>query len=735
MSRNAECKVARPVIKPRLLLSCLAASACAFAPAQGLGQNVSVSLPPQPLVRLIPALAKQTGVDLQVARSVENDVAMIKVKEVPLNLVMRKIAGVTNRVWKQEGDRYTLTSSIEADRAAEKRVLARRAAMIGKAVAKLAQDPAYRKPWSQDEATWLANKTESFLNPIENRLDGKRIDFEDIRGRSPVDRALAALLISMDPAELAGVWNGKRVYATRPTAMQRPLPIQAQTIFERLLREHSMFVDASNEFKARQGPSTATFSMTGISRGEFMGGNPKLGLGKAIVRIEGSELGRDLAVNLTLTDTAGAPLLKGIMLLSVDFVEPTTYPAKGPESVVPTDPFIKEINGADKSQAPRGSRMSLSVMDGEQTIPLEVPYPISRRNSDISPPLKQLLLAPNVVDPLSFSAGKILDAAAEARGENVVACFDDGVFSNTIQELAGGITPTQYLSSWGLQQYQEVEISDGWLTIRPNDPAGAQRRQVNRNALAKLTRSIDRNKLLLLDDLCAFSLTQETAMKEDGLDWDYIRLLNLGAANAYDPNKWNVYQLFGSLTDPQKQALGNGAGVMVQNLTPSGRKALGQYIFDTQVEPHLSGGEPMTSEWTQLLPNGLPSGAMVTAKVQRDEAAYCMDSKIGAAQILSAHSLATAQFLKETPGLQDGALRFDRFSAATQWTYSFEIALAPGISVSADVTDGAINGANTNPDFKTLPAPFQSAYGQHLGTYRKYFGRMDFTKGHQGLPP
>lgn len=720
-------------------------SLTAIAPAQGLDKRITASYPPQSLGRMIPALAKQTGVDLRVARAVENDVVMVRVKDVPVDLLIHRIAEVTNRVWEKQGDRYTITSLSDADRAAEKRVLARRTEIIRKAIAKLVADPVYKTPWTQDEAIKLANKTETLLNPKDNRLDARKINFKEFAGRAPTDRAITALLAEMDPAELARTWTDKRVYATHPTSMQHPLPNEAQGILERLLREQSMFVDASNDFKDRLGPRTSSFAMGGINRGEFRKGNPKLGIGKGLLRIEGSEIGYSLIASLTLTDAAGVSLLDGFISVPIDPLEPVKFAPKGSEGKVTADSLVKEIGEAKAESSSNGSRMSMTTSDGKETVRLDVPYNPPQRKTPLSADLKRLLLSPNGTDPLELCTGKILQAAAEMRDENLVACLDDGVFTTSVSQLVKGVTPSEFLSSQNFQEYQDVVDSGGWITIQPKNPAATHKRRTDRDALAKLMQSIDRNKLLLLDDLCAFSLSQEEPAGDQKMDLTYVRLLNPGAASgSYDPFKWHVYQFFGSLTREQKQALGSGAGVPVQNLTPSARKALNEYIFNAYVEPQLTkaDGTPIdvwsdgvVTDWTQLLPGGLQERAMVTANVKQDEAAYCVDSRIDSAQILSAEALGTRQFVGETPGLQQGALRFDRFSPATQWTYSFNIALAPGIAIKPDLTDGAINGATANPDLKSLPDGFQKQLAERIGQLRKHFGNTDFTGQRQGIPP
>jgi len=733
------------VIIRRLCLSLLACAASAYAPAQGLDQPVTANYPAQPLGRLIPALAKQTGIDLRISRSAEGDVAMVRVKDVPLNKVMQKIAAVTGRIWEQKDGQYMLTSSVAADRAGERRVLKRRAEIIRQALAKLAGDPVYRQRFGQPEAIALANKTETVMNPKDGHLDRTKIDFGELRGRAPTDRALAALLAIMDPAELAQSWSSKRVYATKPTAMQFALPNRAQGIFEQLLREQSMFVDATNDFKDRLGPQDSSFSTSEISRGEFGKGNPKLGVGKGIVKIEGSEAGPFLTASLILTDAAGHLLIEGNLSLPIDPVVPTKFQPKDREASVAADSRVKEMGLTEPFEGAMGTRMSMVTSDGTDTVRLDVPNNPPQRKTPLSAELKQLLLAPNVTDPLSLCAGKLLEAAAEVRGENLVACIDDGLFTTSVDHLIKGMKPTDFLNSPDFQQYQEVDISEGWITIQPKDFAAAQKRRTNRDALAKLMQSIDRNKLLLLNDLCEFAQTQEEPAGSQKIDLTYMRLLNPGVINgAYDPFKWYVYKFFGSLTPEQKKILGSGAGVPVQNLTPSARKALTQYIFVAYVQPQLKKAdgtaidpwsEGVVTEWTQLLPNGLLDGAMISAKVKQEDAAYCVDSSLGSAQIVSAESLATLQFIGETPGLKGGAPKFDRFSPTTQWTYSFNIALAPGVFINTDLTDGAISGAPTNLDIKSLPAAFQAAYALRLEKLKKFYGQRDFTNDGSGDPP
>lgn len=729
----------------RFACAAFAVAVATTAFGQDLNQKVNAAFAAQPLGRLIPALGKQLGVDLRATHAVEGDVVMLDVQDVTLSNLLAKIAEVTNRAWESKDGHLTLIPSNEADRRAAQENLKRRAEIARAAIAKLVSSPRGKREWTAAEAESLANETETLMNPKDGHLDSSKMDLTGIGGRSPIVRAITALLANIPSEDLARTWSKQIAFATNPTSMQRALPFSAKAALDRYLQEQIMFVAATKEFKEKAGPKDTYFSMSGVPRGEFRTGNPKLGVGKAILRVSASEGSKFMMAVLTVTDAKGVVLDEGDLSVPLVPAKPTIFEPKKPEEALVPSPMILEMDKATHDEVTNRGSSSYATSTEKGTVKLQVPAPLPRRQNGLSPTLRATLLVPDKADPLSLTATPLLSEAAEGRRANLVVCLDDRVFAASLRALAKGTRPTTYLSSEELQGIHEVTESGGWLTIKPRDIEATRGGRVNREALAQLLGSVDRNKMLLLGDLCQFATEQESGLSMEKADYLYLQILNpAAAAGTYDGSKWYLYRLYGLLSPEQKRTWQNGGSLTAQTLSPSAQGALFNFVFGSysglkltgtdgkEIEPYGAG---IVTDWTELLQNGVLPGSTMAAQVAKEDAAYCLDSATGSAQIISADDLATSRFISETPGLRGSAMWYDRFAPATSWKMSLTFTLGAGIAIVTDLRDGVVDTSGNLRDFGNLPPAFLGQVNGKLGIYRESFGKWDFTGRGSATPP
>jgi hypothetical protein len=724
-------------MRRNLALLCLAAST--LAAAQEPTPKVTATYAGISVGQLLADLSQKTGAHLSSTPGTAEPVIALRVTDVPLKDILDRLAKATGCEWHKEEDGLRLVRSVAAERENEIAYRQRLAKYIRAGIQKYIATVKPKATWGSDEARKLATDTETLMNPASNQISGADEKLQALMPRSPGSRAIANLLLQMDPMAFAADMDGKRhVYAMQPTRMQRPMPSGAGSILSEYLREQILFVTETTEFTNGLPANRNHFSMSGVARGVFGGGNPNLGLGQSILVISGDPHGTYASASLTITDAAGAVLCSADASLSFEREPPTKFDADPGEKAMTVPAVAAEFQKANQQSQEGVGESQYVVSNGGLTKTLTVPQGRPQREIAPSAAVTELVLNPDKMEPESISAGNELVQVAEARHLNLLANLPDNLFLNC---LGSKQTPSSFLSSGNLQNDSDVTVADGWLNVQPRSLALAKIERVNRVSLAKMLRGVAAKKLLMLDDIAQFVLAQGESVPVEDIYLNYLRVLNPGAADrTYHAQDWQTYRLYGSLSLGQKKALGSGGAIPLRNLSATGFSAAENMIQMASGEPKMITGSgekieaysgKVLADWTQLLPNGVPRDGVLTAKVLQNPAAYCFSSASNSAEIVSGNEFAARKFLLEAPSFHGASSvpPYDKFAPATLWNYSFTMQFTPNVGLDKSLDDGTFKEGYELGAFDGLPADLKTAIDKELGELRTVFGKVNFGGG------
>lgn len=714
----------------------------AFAAASLIvrADKVSFETGARPASTVIHELGAKLGQPLGVSNALAAEPLVISVRDVEPEVLLEKIAEVTHAAWEHDREKLWLRRPPAMEKALVNQEVAADAVRFKAAIAKLLESPAVNRKFTASDAAKLTADTERLMNPEDNTIR-QTPEVMKLADRSPGFRAMALLLAKMNPADLASATRQKRaVFATNPTQRQLPLPNGAGAIFDEYLNKHALFVKATEDYWQQHERPSSRFGVWGIARGEWMKGNPKLGLGKAMLQV--FRAGSSINFALTLGDTNGNALVEADVRIELPSIEPKVIPLTVKEQPLQRSPVSTEITGIINRHPSETGYMEMVTSGPKGEKRLRVPAATPSPLAGISPELAEFLSKPETHDPMSLGASEVLLAFGKEVHADVVADLDDRCWSDVQESLTKGSTAGSIINAAAFQSRNTADLQTGWLMVAPRQPVLATLNRTNRAALGVLLRSLEDQKFLSLDQICRFALGQEKPVGDGELEMVYMRLINAGAANrAYNPDDWLMYRVYGSMAPSQRQALFGGRPVRWMNLSSAAKDNLAKLVFEggATADVVLPGGkkmdsweEPILADWTQLLPDGLLD-IEITAKSTLEPAVFAVNSKTGASEFASVSTLAGFAYVRETPSLNKYSANlpaYDRFTAASVSKLAFHFATSPNVSFSKELSDGATDpGA---PATDVMPADFNAKVSAELASLRAAFGQ---GVNESGAPP
>ena len=119
----------------------------------------------------------------------------------------------------------------------------------------------------------------------------------------------------------------------------------------------------------------------------------------------------------------------------------------------------------------------------------------------------------------------------------------------------------------------------------------------------------------------------------------------------------------------------------------------------------------LTRERTEILPNGLPSMVSFKVDVQTQPGVKAIESATGVSRHMSAQQMAGMRALADNPNIPANVRRgpqWDGYIPTTETEYRITWEIAPGITMTRELSDRNIDG-NTGPvAYDKLPAAFQN---------------------------
>ncbi len=589
--------------------------------AQDLSQKITLDAGATGAPQLLQTLSKQTGVPLTAAQNMANEILFVRVREMPLTVLMKRLAHLTGAKWEKADKGYRLVPDTRAQRQDVEGDRDRIAASLRKAL---------RKSVEQGDApVWDAAGAQLAMQQMRARHEALRRPGRSQRPMPPVwspiapaERALARLLVSMDLRDLAAIPPGRKAtFATHPTRMQWPLGAAGVRAAETFAVEEGAVIQSlpkGDDWARRQ----AGYKLGRTAPDSYQQYVQEIRTPvRAVLSVLNS--GHSAYIfGLVLLDAEGYFVVQAVTMFPL---EPSSHawPAAWKDRTLPVSPSSLVI--AEKAQ--------WKTIDPTTTSHEEVLRAMAREHAPAALPAPEL--DPARRDPLGYGMDDGLRGLAQAAGKDLIALLPDQSLGSALAVLREK-KPTlgQFLEA--IAPY--VAFEDGeTLVARPALPSWARRLRTDRASLSRLFVQGRAKGFASLRDAARYALSQSPESPESGLEGVWLRVNGWMAPPFYQAEtaleqRWRDWlRLYGSLTPTQLQAL-TTTGLTASQLTAAQREELDRWIYhratyngigqnggDGARDPR---GRPYTADTTIILPTGLPLDAQLTMEALGKPSAF-----------------------------------------------------------------------------------------------------------------
>lgn len=721
--------------------SFVVASLLAVCIASAQQQTVSYSTVAVSVKKALADLSEKSGMHLEATNGMENEVLILRLENASMSDVMRQIATVTSGDWTQKGDIYYLGASLgtrnrefsAANKAFQDKITAA-VKKLSDAVAKTAK--------KQTDAKKAADDEEGFSFP----------------GFGGGSAALTKIALAMGADNLSSVSeNGRVVFSTNPTSVQRRMPANINTYLADYVREHNAQVaEQKNEEPAKD---------DGIPEG--MGAFMEIFKPKKMKAITGPPAKvliiaeRDGLMGLSLTmklfDTEGQMLARENLPLQVDAAFDVAEFMPDKDKPAPPVPKGKPIKLSAVAQELASMGQNIGAMQSGKM--------------KISPELETRLKDPVAYDPLSFAHSEGLLQVAEEKHEQLVANLPDGLLSffSSLRK-SGNLDTVGFLKD--LQEGDKVKVTeaDGWLVAMPGNPYGSRSERTDRKSLKKLLDASISQGYLSLDDLAAYAQSNAAPLTEAPASTVYIMLYAPGAMQQgmMGMMNWDLVRFYGTLGATQKESIKNGGQIAFNSLNPGQRTIVSQMLFGpandlTVTADKKTDGDPLTNmmmrqmsrfmpgstgdyrtEPTEIMPNGLPANGYIAVKYSSEPVGVPvgMNTSFGEFQAMGPMELGMIKMIKDDPKMANmsGAIpEIPSLRVGTRVKYDFSFVVAQNVEQTGTLQDDHIAKDATVYKYENLPQDFQDQIAKMAAAFKKNpifsaIGQMG-NMGRQAPPP
>jgi hypothetical protein len=717
--------------------------------APDLSAKVAYETVAAPAARVVKELSEKTGIRLEVSASAGNPVLVLRLSEVPLKEAMDRIATVCSAQWQFDNGTHRLVANSavhtrEAIEERQARIAAARIAMK-KVIDSTLHPPAPTKPPAK---SGQAAQTEQ-PPPEEVAMIPGAFGF----GGGAAERAIAKLLIQIGPDAFATLADDDRiVFSTAPTRMQRGFPGNVAPIFEELITEHNK--QTANRPERTEPKTDEEQELENWMKaifGRSLEENPINERPAKALLVAGSGMfGFGTTLELRLYGSNGKVLLRGQQMIALED-NPFAAMAVNAQNPKPQTPAISGDTAIELSNTTEElSRIFGGLMQGS--------------TESLSKDLEERLTRPDLYDPLSFVPSESLIFSAKHKNLNLVADLPDGMVS-FFGMMVGNQKKTveTFLTELRNNRDVKVEMTDGWLSVRPSKPEEARNKRADRLALAKLIAAARSKGSASLDDIAAYAQTSDPPM-EATVSMPYLILF---AANTVSNGMsgmvdWNMLRLYGSLSQGQRDSLLNGAGIPFGNLSPNQQAIVRKMGFGPNArlavqdadKPEEPGGflgmikrfmPGMGLDWreepTEIMPNGLPPNGTLSLKasdmiVGAPSGAGAITRMMG---VLGADELAMLRYFTEDPKMAQmgGGMmpRIDGLKLGQRRSMKFIFTVAPKVTFDQTLNDDRIDKNAPVTPMDRLPADFLAQIEKKLNEYKKNPIPFPMGVGRANPPP
>jgi len=568
---------------------------------QDLSKPVDYTTAAKPTRLVLLDLSKQTGIQLRVDAPMEDEPLILRLKSVPLQEAMDKMAEVFAADWVDHHGYWQLERSDQKVAALKQRVLDERTRAFKDSIDALVKLEETNPPLDAVHA-----------NAIAQQFSGRKVDtggytatLEDFLTDSqlPGMRFCVKVLGNMDPKELAAIPpNTRVVFSSSPNSMQRALPPIDPADVQNFMEQRKIVHDAFQKVKI---DPTAS-SLFGDIDSALVTTKPM----RLICSTR--NLGSQLLLQFTMVDDKGAQILYDNEILGVTWKERFEGRAQRNKIRQQKDgyPLSKEV-------------LELAARDNMQ----------GNAFTPITAELQDKLLNPVEHDPLSYATSDILLNGASQSNSNLIGLPDDSVEDNARYAVSsgGGKTSLVKFRSYLNASESTLDIGDQWIVLKPLDPVTAAEETANRNSLRDYFNSCVQDGYCSIEASAKFAAENSRNMTSNWPVFGAQCLLNTQSVTLFI-QPCDTMRLFGSLTDTQQSTVASKSLTLRLNELGEDQRSMiydfvfnsaNNYIVDTGNTKYKWGD--MVNEPTEVLPSGLPVDTQVTFTNKEQDVVFAQE--------------------------------------------------------------------------------------------------------------
>ena len=600
----------------RFHLNVLLAIAFLLPPSQVPNPSITFETRATFADKALSELSKTAGVKLMVSPQTKDEILIIRVKDVPFNELLAKIAHAASAEWQKEATGYRLIRSAKLLQEQERKHAEIDAARIASAQKALQASLMEQGEMTPELARTLGMRLEAVIKDARDRR-GRDLNYkvqQQIGRAMPGGRLAAGLALLLDSKTLAAMDDpGKLVFSTAPNRMQRPLPPGAHALIERYAREREMMkphlpqVDASN----LRGLSGDIWNVVNRSRAKDDR------IAKVLVEARTWEFASNMMVTVYVANAAGRILEQSYCSLSMNEMmgQPPADIKQDPskESPLELSQPAKELMQVFRAAMARGG--------GPEDF------------GELPASVKPYLLEPENHTLAELACTDLLLGAAKTKGLNLVAAPTDifGFYSCMMFD-EGVPTANQFLERMRAPIFDmKLEEPPGWLILRMEDPYSVRRFRMDRALLGKLLRDAVANQRISIDGLASFAVTTSEDFERLAC-LSYFMLACPKVGQDLAGASWQILRFHGGLSPVQRQALDAGEKIPYTRLRPDQQRIFHRMVFASEdnyghtlrgfsAMPVASGGDEEEAggeklEWqpTERYPNGLGANSTISRR-------------------------------------------------------------------------------------------------------------------------
>lgn len=654
---------------------------------QALVQHISFTSKAASVSNTLAALSAASKTPMMAGTDVAKDTLMLRLVDVPLGEAMKKIAEAEIATWELKSGKWILHRTQGKEQEREEQDVRYRSARIRSAFDILAKQAA-AAPATDDFESFRAEMDAVYTAVAAH----KKIDSGTIRDRMPANRLFSQIVPMLEIESIARAGNDRVIYSTNPTAAQLALPESVSPLLTQFVKKQQLLISAI----AKREHKMPDFGLEDVNEPRLLGGDPLVGIGKLLVIVRKQLRFESYRVDMKIFDKRGDLMFWEFRTFNPEALKaPLSFPEK--EEPIPLSPLSAELA---KLASDKGASGALSMMLplGSAEGQIEYLQLTSNRRTPLSIASPALLAAtadPQKVDPLSFAVSDNLSAIAERRNDNLVAALPDALFLifNGLVAVKPA-TQQKVFTSQGVLENVHFSEGGGWLCIRPNEPAMSAAMQVERTTLSNAVAAVRREGVLPLSNLLRIAEADLKPLQKELPDMDslYLRLTKPALDMPGFDYDWKALRVIASLSTQQWDALRQGTAVtgdaqlFADWLFNSGNgpviRVSGKSYTDSGM---FNSGRSLATERTEAFPQGVPSGAALSAQMHVTPAAFGLDPVSGREELVTPRSLATYRIQSEMPRFATGLGQppaFQKFTEAVDTNWKFFITLHREVSVT-----------------------------------------------------